>query len=318
MTAPEWPSAETLCFAVLPDTQIMAELDPAAYLGETTWLAAHAAELGLSFVLHVGDVVNRGGRDVAQFELAARAHSSLLSAGIPLLVAAGNHDYDDELESSRALSLFNQHVGFSALGGQPWFGGTMIEGASENAYAVIDSSSGPVLIVVLEFGPRPEVAAWFDDLVVQHAELPVFVVTHSFLDPDGHRTSTRSRFHPRAYQGSADGLDAEQLWTQRWRRIPNLVGVFSGHQVPTNVSYRVDVNDAGLGFLQSFQNWQMAPLETMARIRLVWWRPSTRQVRMRVVDTALGSFVDEPGFEVDLVLDAAAEGTRFPSEPLPL
>ena len=311
MTPIDWPRAETFCFAVLPDTQIMTELDPQAYLGETRWLAENAAGLDLRLVLHVGDVVNKGRRDPAQYLLAARAHRSILDAAIPLLVVPGNHDYDDELDESRELSLFNAHVGFAALAGQQELAGTFEAGAAENSYALLDPPSGGVIVLALEFGPRAEVVAWAQDLLIRHSDRSAFVLTHSYLDPDARRTHTQSSYHPRAYPGSTDALDGEQLWEQTLRRMPNLVGVFSGHQVPTPVSWRVDANDSGDGVLQSFQNWQMAPLETMPRIRLVWWRPATRQLRMRVVDTRTGGYVDEPGFDVDLVLDGSADGMSF-------
>jgi hypothetical protein len=311
VTPLDWPRAETFCFAVLPDTQIMTEFDPAAYRGETRWLADNAAGLDLRLVLHVGDVVNKGRRDPAQYAVAADAHRRLLDAGIPLLVVPGNHDYDDELEETRGLSLFNAHVGFAALAGQPTFAGTFADGAGENAYALLDPPSGGIIVLALEFGPRREVVAWAQDLLLEHSDRSAFVLTHSYLDPDARRTHIQSSYHPRAFPGSTDALDGEQLWHQSLRRIPNLVGVFSGHQVPTPVSWRVDANESGCGVLQSYQNWQMAPLESMARIRMVWWRPSTRQLRMRVVDTRTGGYVDEPGFDVDLVLDASADGTTF-------
>jgi len=311
VTPIDWPRDETFCFAVLPDTQIMTEFDPAAYLGETRWLAAHANALDLRLVLHVGDVVNKGRRDPAQYLVAARAHRSLLDAGIPLLVVPGNHDYDDELDESRELGLFNVHVGFAALAGQSVLAGTFADGATENSYVLLDPPSGGVVVVALEFGPRAHVVAWAEELLVRHADRSAFVLTHSYLDPDARRTHMQSRFHPRSYPGSTDALDGEQLWEQTLRRMPNLVGVFSGHQVPTPVSWRVDANDSGDGVLQSYQNWQTAPAETMPRIRLVWWRPSTRQLSMRVVDTRTGEYVDEPGFDVDLVLDASAGGQSF-------
>ena len=311
MTRPDWPRAETFCFAVLPDTQIMTELDPAAYLGEARWLVDNAAALELRLVLHVGDVVNRGRRDIAQWEIAAAAHESLLDAGIPILVAPGNHDYDDELDESRSLQLFNAHVGFARLARESWFTSAYAEDSSENAYALLDGPAGGVLAVTLEFGPRPEVLAWVDRVVAEHPGRSVFIVTHSYLDTDASRTSAQSRYHPRAFPGSADGLDGEQLWQRSLRAMPGLVGVFSGHQVPAPVAFRVDAGAGGLGVLQSYQNWQMQPMRTMARIRLGWWRPSTRQLRLRVVDTRTDSYVHEPGFDVDLVLDGEA-ADRFP------
>ena len=303
--------------AILSDTQALTEYAPDLYAGLTEWLAEHADELGLRLVLHVGDVVNRGADDEEQYRVAAAAHRTLLDAGLPLLVTGGNHDYDDQLTRSRDLTLFNRYVGAAQLAGQRCFAGSWEPGAAENSYALLDGPEGGLLALALEFGPRPEVVAWADQVLTEHADRPAFLVTHAYLDPDASRTASRSRFHPRAYVAASDGLDGAQLWTRLLTRHANVVGLFCGHQIPGPISYRVDLADDGHGVLQSFQNWQSAPPELRACVRIVNWQASGR-IRMRVINTATGAWERHAGYEVDVVGGLAAAPVRYPAHPDPI
>lgn len=301
--------AAELRVAILPDSQMMIKRAPRRYLDAARWLAGHRSELDL--VVHVGDVVNDGADDPSQFHVAAKAHQLLLEAGVPLVVAAGNHDYDDMLVATRALSLFNRHIGNDALAAQPGFGGSYAPGAAENSYLLL---GGSALVLVLEFGPRPAVVDWADRVLAAHPDRTAFVVTHSFLDGDGERTGGRSRFHPRSFPAAADGLDGEELWHRLLRRHPQVAAVFCGHQIPRPVAYRVDPGDAGRPVLQSLQNWQCAPDELLGCVRLVSWRPEV--VTLDVVNTATGEFLRgpaNPGYHARIDL-ARGEVARYPAQ----
>lgn len=310
MTAPK--DSDACSFAVIPDTQMLAAREPDLYLALTTWLAQQADELNLRMVLHLGDVVNNGADDQVQYQVAARAHQKLLDAGVPLLVAAGNHDYDDRLRSSRRLDMFNRYVGAVPLAGQPWFGGTFEDGAAENCYATIDVAGRDFLFAVLEFGPRPKVVTWAERLLAAHPDHIAIMVTHSYLDPDGEHTRPGSPYHPHDSPGSADGIDGEDLWQTSLRHQPNLAAVFCGHQIPDSVSYRVDLGDAGNPVLQSFQNWQETERGGAGRIRIVRWDPTAGIASLRVVNTSTGAWETADGYQIDLTLDATCAGLRYP------
>lgn len=307
---------DAFTFAVLPDSQAMIAYAPDVYVGVTRWVAARAAELDLRLVLHVGDVVDRGAADLDQLAAARDAHATLFAAGIPLLVVPGNHDYDDLLERTRGLTGFNEFVGTATLTRQPEYAGRFPGGGAENSLLLLDGPVGGVLALGLEFGPRPEVVAWADRVLAEHRDRRALVVTHGYLDPDAERTSQRSRWHPRSYPGSVDGLDGAELWDRLLSRHPNVAMVFCGHQITGAASYRVDAGADGVPVLQSFQNWQCAPNDLLGCIRIVDWWPG--RVRLRVVNTATGAPVSAPGYDVDLTLDARAIGTRFPAAPDPL
>lgn len=302
---------DEICFAVVPDTQIMARDEPDLYHRMTGWLADHADELGLAMVLHVGDVVHNGASDEDQFRVAVSAHRRLLDAGVPMLVGAGNHDFDD-IHVDRGLTTFNRHVGAAALGEMPWFGGMMTAGGEENSFVRVDTPEQGYLFVVLEFGPRPETVAWAERLVADHRDRRVFVLTHGYLNGDGTLSGIGSDYHPTTWAGTADGMDGQTLWRRSLRRWPNLAGVFCGHQIPDNTSYRVDLGDAGNPVLASFQNWQFEPRGGKGRVRIVRWQPGAETVRMQVVNTATGSYETYGGYDVAVDLDPAAAGVCYP------
>lgn len=304
--------------AVLPDSQSMTRYRPAAYLQLGSWLASRAQALGLDLALHVGDVVDSGAEDVEQYVVAARAHQMLAEAGVPLLVAPGNHDYDDLLMQSRDAHLFNAHLGWDAVHDQEWFGGSQEEGSAENSFALIDAAAGPVLAMVLEFGPRESVIDWAHEVLTTHSDRAAFISTHCYLDPDAERTSHRSRWHPRSHQGAADGLDGAEIWKFLLRHHDNVVAIFSGHQIPGIVSHRVDLTDGGSGILQTFQNWQCAPPHLSACIRLLRWFPESGQVTMQVINTATGREEHQDGYFVDVTIGPSAVHTRWPAVPIPV
>lgn len=300
---------------VIPDSQTLVHYRPEAYRALTEWAAR--PETGIAAALHVGDVVDSGGVDEGQYLAAAEVHQVLLDAGIPLIVAPGNHDYDNTLWESRSLRLFNRYVG-DRIREQPGFGGSFEAGAAENSYLLADTPAGPIVMMALEFGPRPAVIAWADRILSEFADRSAFVTTHSYLDPDGALTAPRSRFHPRAMPGARDGCDGKEMWRDLFSHHDNVVAIFSGHQIPGIVSHRVDPNASGRGILQTYQNWQCAPEELQSCVRLIRWNPTTSRVTGWVVDAATGREVDAPGYRFDVHVGPGAEPSSFPAEVITL
>jgi len=295
------PDADaTITLAVIPDSQIIVATQPSIYHGITRWLAERGTRLDA--VLHVGDVVNQGSRDPEQFAVAAKAHAAILDAGIPLAVAAGNHDYDDELDATRSLDMFNDQIGFGPLSAQPGFAGSFADSASENSVLTLDRPTGRIVVLTLEFGPRREVLDWADQVLAEHAGSDVVVLTHSYLDSDAERTNVGSRYHPRAFPGSTDALDGGQVWNSWLSRRSDVVAVFSGHQMPGLLAHRVDASQTGTEVLQTFQNWQSAPVNQQSCIRLVRWTPATNAVSLGVVDTRTGRLRHDTGFDTRVAL----------------
>ena len=79
---------------MLPDTQNEATSFPQVMDSETQWVVDNQQALNIQVVLGVGDIVNDGAQ-TAQQQNADAAVRLLDNAGIPYLLAIGNHDYDN-------------------------------------------------------------------------------------------------------------------------------------------------------------------------------------------------------------------------------
>src|SRR5919108_3060189 len=76
----------------LPDTQNYSEFYPHIFNSQTEWIIRNKSALNIKFVLGLGDIVNNGS-DIAQQQNADAAVRTLDAAGVPYLLALGNHDY---------------------------------------------------------------------------------------------------------------------------------------------------------------------------------------------------------------------------------
>lgn len=77
----------------LPNTQNEAQFFPGVLQAQARWIVNHRAELNIQMVLGEGDIVNDFS-DPEQQESAEEAFHLLDKAGVPYMLAIGNHDYD--------------------------------------------------------------------------------------------------------------------------------------------------------------------------------------------------------------------------------
>lgn len=266
----------------------------------TEWIVEHAEALNVKMIMHVGDVVNNGAEKEVQWHHHKAAFDRIDEAGIPMMIAIGNHDYDNLLAENRNSEKFNQYCGLDRYKDKPWFGGTFEEGKTENMYAKLDIAGRKYLFLSMEFGPRQAVIDWANNVLQSHADREAIILTHSFLYPEGERTKPGDAHNPKDYPGAQDAHDGEDLWHQCIKKHANIVSVYSGHHVPGNVSYRSDLGDHGNLVWQSFQNWQMTENGGEARIRIIHYRLSNNEVAMQVYNPQTGVYEDKAGYEVKL------------------
>ncbi|MEF3303962.1 metallophosphoesterase [Paenibacillus sp. GYB003] len=287
-------------FVVIPDTQIMAKHHPESFAAMTRWIAEQAGPLRIRAVLHLGDVVDSGARSEREWELARNALGLIERRGIPLLIAPGNHDYDNLLANDRSLTMFNRFFGAHRYAGAEWFGGSFEEDRAENVYARLNVDGTPFLVLALEFGPRDEVLAWADDVLRRYPDHRAIVVTHCHMYIHGERSKPGDAHNPKTYPGAHGANDGEDLWQKCFRKHGNLIAVYSGHQVPAHVSYRIDRGDEGNLVFQSFQNWQEAPNGGDGRIRIVRFDIEGGTIGHSVFNPRTNRYETEDGFEVDI------------------
>ncbi|MFW6598505.1 metallophosphoesterase [Propionibacteriaceae bacterium Y2011] len=288
-------ATDAVSIVVVADTQLMTRDHPDLFDVMTGHIIDIAAAEPVAMVLHVGDVVNDGGKDPGQYRTAARSLQRLTAHGLPLMIAPGNHDYDNELSHDRSLTQFRDAFGPLCA---DTASATFEPEAYENSAAIVAGPNGDLGFLTLEFGPRADVLAWAHQVLTDRADIPFIVNTHSHLYVDGQRTRPGCAHHPRLYAGTRDGHDGEEVWQRLLRHHDNVLAVFSGHHVHGNVHHRIDHTEGGSPVLQAFQNWQSEDLGGAGRFRLVTVDLVRRLVRLRVVNPVTGRFEDDEGYEV--------------------
>lgn len=297
-------TGRTISIAIIPDTQIIAARHPHHYETMCEWLAEQLKSSRLQAIIHVGDVVHNGAADESQFVHTSKAMEKLQPYGVPLVVAIGNHDYDDMLKQSRACEMFNRYFGGEPYRMPPWFGESIEPGAIENSYIRFEHGGEKYLILNLEFAPRNPVIEWANRILTRYADHTVFAVTHLYMYMFGERTKQGDKHDPDAFAASVGDNNGEQIWEKCFRYHPNIAAVFSGHHgKDTNVSHRIDYYPDGRAVLQTFQNWQSAPEGGQGRVRIATFDPDRRKMTMNVYNPATGVYELETGYELSVLLE---------------
>ncbi|HEY8431849.1 MAG TPA: metallophosphoesterase [Sandaracinaceae bacterium] len=233
---------------VLPDTQDYARSYPDIFLAQTRWIADQVECRNIRAVVHVGDIVYDN--DDAQWEVARRAFD-LLEGRVPYLLVPGNHDYGTGGSADTRDTLLHAYF-------PPGSGATGLEGGlfdperADNGFRIVPTPDGPHLLLGLEFGPRPAVVEWADEVLAAHRELPTILVTHAYLYADGTRYDIASRpdqrWSPHHYGlARLDGgvNDGEALFRALVRRHDQIDYVFCGHVLDDGVARLTSEQDGG-------------------------------------------------------------------------
>jgi predicted phosphodiesterase len=293
-------SSAGFSIVIIPDTQILSMNHPAIFKQMTQWIVDHARSINLKMVLHLGDVVNNGAASEIQFHNAKAALDLIDNANIPLLIAPGNHDYDNMLAADRSLDMFNHYFGMNRVWNKSWFGGVFEEDKIENGYAKLDIDGRKFIFLALEFGPRDEVLAWVDDILQKHDDHDAIIITHSYMHMYGERTKSGDCFNPKKYPGAAGANDGEDMWMKSFVKHKNIASIYSGHQIPDNVSYRVDRGLHGNPVFQSFQNWQCTENGGEGRIRILNYNLNENKVNLQVFNPLSGLYETNEGYQVSI------------------
>jgi len=237
----------------ITDTHIDNE-DRAGYVNTSfNWIKDNwgSADKNGLVVLHAGDVVNRG-YNLDEFQLAEPEMDILFDNDIPLLIAPGNHDYDDDNETdweaeTRGLTRFNDHFGLDKYSDKDWFGGSHGEGA-ENVYFLLSGGGKDWLFMALEYRPRSSTLDWANGIAADHPNREIVVVTHEYLD------------------GAEEALlrdSGKNIWQNFVCKHGNISIVLCGHCLGsieggthTDGARRFDYNNAGRRVGQFYHNWQ--------------------------------------------------------------
>jgi len=277
------PEATTFSVVALPDTQIYADDYPEMFEAQTQWIADSAAELGIEFVTHLGDVVDNGPNE-RQWDNARAALDILDQAGVRYGVAMGNHDnqysdfeysYGPDVDDSCSDWLsdidcagehFLQHVGPQLYEDEGWFVEASPSGLS--SFQLFEFGGYEFGFLHLEVDPRAAERQWAQHVLDDHPGALVHLTTHRYMydyrvvdimpDPLPLLTGGRNNALIHSLGGQeliyTDSITADDLFETFVAPNPNIYMVQCGH---VDAEYRQSSdNEAGLEVAEILTDFQ--------------------------------------------------------------
>lgn len=247
--------AQKFTIAVLPDTQGEVNQKPEMLTSQLKWIIDHKDSLNIPFVLHLGDIVDYD--NISHWEKASNEFKILDNAKMPYVLCLGNHDTEAVGVNSgsaasnvpgathvnlRKTTKFNTYFPVSRLMGQK---GRFEEGKSDNAYYTFNAGGLNWLIVSLEFCARKEAVEWADNVVAQHPNHNVIILTHYHLNGSGDISERNA--------GYGD-LSPYEIYDTFIEKHPNILMVLSGHTGSS--TWRNDRGDNGNRIYQILTDYQ--------------------------------------------------------------
>jgi hypothetical protein len=226
--------AKPFRIVVLPDSQNAVDKFPEVFNATCDWVAGNRKKLDIAYVLHVGDLVDRG-TDPRMWDNLDAGLSRLEKGGVPYILAVGNHDYGRLPGGTNRLELFDRHFPVSRFEKLRGFGGHAPAGSNANSYHAFRAGGVNWLVVSLEFNAADYLLDWANQVVAAHPNHSVIVLTHSYLEHKGRDVS------------------GERYWNKLVRHHANISMVVCGHL--STVNY-VDKGDKGNTVYQMLFDWQ--------------------------------------------------------------
>lgn len=308
---PDVFSAEGWTLALLPDTQIYSIERPEVFLRQTQWLAANKERLNLRFVAHEGDIVHANSHP--EWLAARQAMSELYRARIPYSLSTGNHDIGQWGDSSSRATLLNDYFTIRDYRYSK-SSGLFEKKHLENSWHKFTTPHGDKLLLSLEFGPRPAVLEWADEIVSKNESLDTIIVTHAFLYYDGTRydwavKGAKQRWNPHSYPFAATegATDATEMWDRLISRHANIRFVLSGHVLESGAARLSTPGKDGRPVHQILANYQSGVKPERGHggggfLRLMRFAADRNTVAVKSYSPWYDRWLDEPAHNFSLEL----------------
>ncbi len=279
--------------ALIPDTQVYSLINPGLFFAQTAWIASHAAEINIRYVLHLGDIVNNN--TPLEWGRAASA-MSLLDNVVPYAIVPGNHDYGPSGDASSRQTFMNEFFSFEQTSKLPSFGGAFENGKLDNTFHLLDVGGRSYVLLALEWGPRDSVIAWANEVMQAHPERYGILLTHAYLNNNDRRYDHKDKANPQHFnphEYATPGVnDGEELWQKLVRRHRFLM-TFNGHVLGDGTGYLLSTSDQGTPVHQMLSNYQMRNLGGDGFMRLIEFLPDNQTVRVWSYSPLYDRFLSE-------------------------
>ncbi len=319
---------------VLPDTQHYVDDSDNVdgFVTQTTWIVDNIDTYDISFVTHVGDVVQHGDSD-REWDRADSA-MDILHGEVPYGVCIGDHDYEDEESRSSGANEYLARYGASRYEEFSWYGGSSPDGKSH--FQVFDGGGRSFLHINLEWEASGSVYSpettlgWARATLDDHADVPAIITTHSYVwDKPGQEGRTNG-----VEENSSDGSSGEMLWSELVANNPQVFMVLGGnfHKAkskydpddPSDDSWdgeyhQVSSNLLGLPVYEMLSNYQDYPNGGDGWLRLVQFQEGggsggLDRISVQTYSPTLDAYQTDPRSEFHFDLSFADRFDRIPAQ----
>lgn len=227
--------SDSFSVVALPDTQFYSENTggnrAAIFSAQTDWIVAEREAENIGFVLHLGDITQRGDNPATAAEEWANASNAMyrlenpattfLAEGVPYIMAVGNHDQYPIGDAEGTTEWFNRYFGVHPETGinhfhdKSYYGGTSEPTKADNNYTLFTAGGMDFIVISFEYDTTPDTVDldWADALLKAHPQRRGIVITHHMVN-----TGNPANF---STQGSAI--------YEALKDNPNLVLMHGGH-----------------------------------------------------------------------------------------
>lgn len=262
-TQPGQPYANGVDICTPPTNPVGGQ--PTVWIQQCQWIKANQPVYHYQALLCAGDYAALGGGSwdlpTKQQQAWSEGISVAIQCGKPFLSASGNHDNEQNTPQWYSYS-FDQNIGHNQICNNPWYltywnadpllnsipvtgGGSVGDSSVPNNYSdkssqAIAFSVGAqqVLVISLEYCPRPNAVLWAQGVIAQHPTHDVILITHYYLELTGVPFSPAWAGDPNQPQLIGTSGQALLGWI---KTQPNIRVTIGGHFV-TSVSAGTVVN----------------------------------------------------------------------------
>lgn len=306
--------------AIIPDTQSSTSIDSNIFWNAMQHLKTNATALNLRAVIGEGDIVQTGGT-LLEWTNGVIGWGKIYSNDIPVLVPQGNHDFDENgtiFIGTRALTNFNTYFGTNYYRAKSWFNGDFYgtSNHAENAYFFLTNGPSVYGFMQLEFGPRTNVMNWATNVIGSNNLVHWFITTHSYLYRDNSRVDPSDLYDPKVWQCCTNAADGEDMWNYFVKSYPNIVAVFSGHDLGDGQGRLAQQGTFGNVVSQYLFNYQVGTDDNgvSGRYQILRFRPQRGLVQVQtyspVTDTYTTTSEFEFGFPIALADNRTSTATQ--------
>lgn len=224
--------------AFLPDIQYTTELYPKRLQPVFDYLLENREQKNIQYLISLGDLTNA---NTDKEWAAISAQTKRLDGQLPYAVIQGNHD----VFGTDGQPRFDQYY----LNKTDYYrhveenGGFYQEDSLANTYLLFSAGQVDYLILNLDFGAKDAVLSWADEVLREHADRRVIVVTHGYLHTHGGWLTKDKTYAPSTYLPGLNNGD--DMWNKLLKKHENVMLVVSGHISHDHIVHSTVTGDHG-------------------------------------------------------------------------